>query len=269
MKKSENPQSNNNSSSSSSSNRSIRYSICESCLLFGQFLGSLSSGYLIGNKINLTNFVRVYIISFLVYAVVLVYTILMFRFLKYKNRPKPVERSGQNQTSLDLMSAANMSDSELPTAKTDEIIPTPAIAQPRRPFIIAMPSKSCMKNQFRFIHETWQLLSKPRPNNDRFLIVSLLIMFYLGCSLSMGIMSLQYLYLIKKPIQLTQVDYGLFKALNTFCRALALLVVLPILKRAFKTPDYILFLLGFTSEFLNLVVFSLSYFFRYAIWLGN
>lgn len=85
----------------------------------------------------------------------------------------------------------------------------------------------------------------------------------------MGIMSLQYQYLIKRPIHMSQVDYGYFKAANTACRAIALLVVLPLLKRLFHTPDYVLFLLGFTSEFLNLVVFSVAYFVKLVIWFGK
>lgn len=127
---------------------------------------------------------------------------------------------------------------------------------------------SFLKSQVRFVFEIWHLLAKKRENDARFLIWALLIMFFLGCSISMGIMSLQYLYLIKKPIKLSQVDYGNFKALNTVCRALALLLVLPILKSFCRVPDYVMFVLGFTSEFANLVVFSLAYFFKYIIWLA-
>lgn len=239
---------------SSSSHRSIRYSICESCLLLGQFLGSLLSGYLIGNKLNLANFERVYIISFGIYAVVLLYTLVMFRYLKWrKARSQPLNAGLMSLNTSDYL------DDEVTPPTPSQVTVTPAASRSRLVFV---------KNQFRFVIDTWRLLSKPRPNNSRFLIISLLLLFFLGCSISMGIMSLQYLYLIKKPIEMSQVDYGYFKALNTFCRAVALLVVLPLLKRLFKAPDYVLFLLGLTSEFLNLVVFSVAFFFKYIIWIG-
>lgn len=249
----------------SSSNRSIRYSICESCLLLGQFFGSLCSGYLIGNKINLANFVRVYIISFSLYVLVLIYIVVIFRILK---RSKQEKASLMQQTQTTIMiteKTSNTDDTNNEAAETNqESSPTP-----RAIVVIRMPSKkSFLKNQLAFLLETWQLLSKPRENNSRLIIVSLLIMFFFGCSLSMGILSLQYLYLVKKPVELSQIGYGYFKAANTLCRAAALLIVLPILKRVFNTPDYFLFVLGFTSEFLNLVVFSLAYFYRYLIWLG-
>ena len=206
-------------------------------------MGSFLSGYLIGNKINLENFQRVYILSFSIYLFVLLYTILMFRLLK-----KPKKNTMNSESELEI----NQNDEDdLESERT-----------------LRQEKLNCLKNQFKFVSETWQILRKPRLSNSRFLLNSLLLLFFLGSSISMGIMSVQYLYLIKPPISLTQIDYGYFKALNTLFRACALLIVLPFLKRFISAPDFILFIMGFTSEFLNLVVFSLAHFFNYIIWLG-
>lgn len=270
------------------SHRSIRYSICESCNLLGQFIGSIASGHLIGDKLNLKNFESVYIISFSLYFVVLIYTVAMFRYLKWRERRLTQNNNNNNNnssiatsSSSDIMSL-NTSDyleadfQIVSTKRVDEDIPNQIngenhqVAEPSVAIASNNNSRcSCFKNQLKFLEETWQLLRKPRPNNARFIIISLLVLFFLGCSISMGIMANQYLYVIKKPIQLSQVDYGYFKAYNTLCRALALLVVLPMLKKFLNAPDYLLFILGFTSEFLNLVFFSLAYFFKYFIWIGR
>ncbi|CAF0843314.1 unnamed protein product [Brachionus calyciflorus] len=225
--------------------RSIRYSILESSLLFGQFFGSFSSGYLIGNRRELYKFQQTYIISFSLYLIVFIYTIIIFKYIKRKS-PDEVPKI-ENNENLDV-----------DVLKTDMV----HVVEPK----IGLFKK--IKNQFKFLGEAWVLLSKKRDKNARFLIISILILFYFGCSISLGIISLQYLYLIKKPISLTQIQYGLYKALSTCCRAVSLLVILPILKRFFKLPDYFLLVIGLTSEFLNLVVFSLASRFTWIVWLG-
>lgn len=201
------------------------------------------------------NFERVYVISFVIYVLVLVYVVIIFRILKHRKQKRCLISQAANNALLS-------SERESPKAETTET----GLSQTQP--LESTVSKNFFKNQLGFLVDTWKLLSKPRANDTRFIIISLLILFYLGYSLSMGILSLQYLYLVKKPIQLSQVDYGYFKAANTFFRTFALLIVLPILKRVFKMPDYVLFVFGFTSEFLNLLVLSFSYFYRHIIWLG-
>lgn len=224
--------------------RSIRYSLCESCLLLGQFLGSFLSGYLIGNKIEIDKFKRTYVISFAIYLFVFIYTILMFKFLDKKKRDKNT-----------LMS---FSTSSLTIDDKQDIV----YEEPKS-FLVNL------KNQFKFLPEVWNLLVKKRQHNARFHIISLLVLFFFGSSISLGIVSLQYLYLIKKPIALTQIDYGIYRALNTLFRAISLLIILPLLKHYFSTPDYLLFIIGLTSEFLNLIVFSVASVFKYAVWIGK
>lgn len=115
--------------------RSISYSICESCLLFGQFLGSFLSGYLIGNKINLEKFKQTYIISFCIYFFVFVYTILMFKYLKSKNPKAKLLSFDPNE----LTSQENLVEFE-----------------PQK------EQKFSLKKQFKFLTETWELLRKKR-----------------------------------------------------------------------------------------------------------
>ena len=208
------------------------------------------------------NFERVYVISFVIYVFVLVYVVIIFRILKHRKQKRCLNSQAANNNTL-LSEREKLPTDESPKAETTD---ETGLSQTQP--LESTVSKNFFKNQLGFLVDTWKLLSKPRANDTRFIIISLLILFYLGYSLSMGLLSLQYLYLVKKPIQLSQVNYGYFKAANTFFRALALLIVLPILKRVFKMPDYVLFVFGFTSEFLNLLVLSFSYFYRHIIWLG-
>lgn len=246
------------------SHRSVRYSICESCLLLGQFIGSISSGYLIGNKRNLDNFRNVYLISLGIFIAVLIYTIAMFAYLKWQARK--IQRLKLDDSGLNTSISLNTSE----YLQNDEILPKEARNQEiPEVSITSVTELSFFKKQFRFIFDIWTLMTRPRPNNARFLILALLFMFFIGSSISMGIMSLQFQYVVKRPIHMTQINYGYFKAANTACRAVALLIVLPVLKRFFNTPDYILFIIGFTSEFLNLVAFSLAYYFKFVIWFSK
>ena len=243
---------------SAKKSRSIRFSLCESSLLLGQFLGSFSSGYIIGNKTNLNNFKHAYIISFSIYVLVLVYIVVMFVHLKRKEAVNSMSMFGildESTANLDVNSSCPSLNSNL-VEQSQQV--------PEKDKKIQL-----FKKQFSFLSEIWQLLSRRRPNNARFHILSLLVLFFLGSSISLGIISLQYLYLIKKPIYLTQITYGIFRALNTLFRAISLLVVLPVLKNCFNISDSVLYVLGLTSELLNLVVFAISSWYSYLIWLGE
>ena len=220
--------------------RSIRFSLCESCLLLGQFLGSLFSGYLIGNKIDIGNFQRTYIVSLVIYLIVFIYLIFMFKFLKTK--------FNSNEQMLD--NRFNFHKIKQHLAK------------------FSFFSFFNLKNEFSFVRDAFDILFKKRNNNARFHILSLLVVYFLGASISLGISSIQYLYLIKEPISLSQVDYGIFKAFNVITRAFSLLVILPVLKYL-SLPDYYLYLIGLASELLNLVVYALASQSPNVIWTGS
>jgi len=248
---------------------SIRFSLCESSLLLGQFFGAFSSGYIIGNKTNLNNFQHAYIISFSLYVAVLVYVILMFEYLKRKEKNEKNAQLSlmgiqQQIEASSSISASNSLDVSM-SSKTNLIENEETRQQSKDSSNIVL---KYLKKQLYFLIEVWRLLSKKRENNARFHILSLLALYFFGASISLGIVSLQYLYLIKKPISLTQVDYGLFKALNTLFRAISLLLVLPLLKNYFKVSDRLLYVMGLVSELLNLVFFAASSWYRYLIWIG-
>lgn len=129
--------------------------------------------------------------------------------------------------------------------------------------------RNIFKNEISFFTDTWKLLFKERENNGRFHIISLLFIYFVGASISLGLTSIQYLYLVKNnDIKLSQIDYGYFKAFNTLARAVSLLVVLPLLK-FYSLPDYWFYLIGITSEFLNLIIYSVASTFSYLIWIGK
>ena len=247
-------------------NRTIRYSVCESSLLLGQFFGSFSSGYIIGNKTNLNNFENAYILSFTVYLAVLIYIIAMFIYLKRKETVHTLSLVGIqeiNENSVDLVQ--HVSDSSI---NSNSILIEAKDAHQHK-YVNKNFLMQNLKKQFYFIMEIWYLLSRKRLNNARFQLLSLLLLYFFGASISLGIVSLQYLYLIKKPIALTQIDYGIFRALNTLFRAISLLIVLPLLKKHLKISDNKLYGLGLLSELLNLVVFAISSWYKYLIWTGK
>jgi hypothetical protein len=235
--------------------RSISFSICEACILVGQFTGSVSSGFFIGNKKNLKNFRNTYLVSFCIYFFVLIYVLAMFYFLNHKDENKKkvlsISKSSTPINDSDWDEPIHINTTTAATTKTVTL-------------------KTFLKQNFGFFSEIWYLVSKKRERNSRFHIISLFILYFVGTSVSMGIMTnLQYLYLTKEPIELSQKKYGLFKGLNTFARALSLLIVLPLFKRFTRMPDYFLYLIGLTSEMLNLVIFSISSYYEHIIWIGK
>lgn len=235
-------------------NRSIKYSICEAFILIGQFLGSLTSGYLIGNRRDLKNFTRVFIVSFSLFLLVLIYTFLMFRHLKR-----------QQQQTMSINPTALLNEEEDDESTTD--------SEQRVAVVNVNDKKHSLLASFKILviqslAENWHLLKRKRANNGRFQILSFFVLYFFGASISLGIMRIEYFYLIEAPIDFKQTDYGLFKALNTLMRSISLLLILPLLKRRLKMPDYYLYTIGLTSEFLNLVIFTLAHFNRNLIWTG-
>lgn len=124
------------------------------------------------------------------------------------------------------------------------------------------------KQEITFFKDTFKLLTKKRDNNARTLLHLLFGAYFVGSTVSMGISSIQYLYLVKKPIYFTQTEYGLFKALNILFRTISLLIILPVLKH-FNFPDYYLIIFSISSELLNLVFYSVASFLNYLIWFGK
>ncbi len=187
---------------------------------------------MIGNKTELAGFKKTFYVSTGIYLVVFIYVVCIFQYLKgLKKPPKESEPPPRAQKSLSV--------------------------------------KSLFQNEISFFSDTFRILSRPRANNARFHIISLLVVYFVGASISMGLNSVQYLYLVKSAsIRLSQVHYGYFKSLNTLARAVALLVVLPVLKY-YELADYWFYLIGITSEFLNLIVFAVASEVKLLIWTGK
>lgn len=200
------------------------------------------SGYLIGNKTELFGFKKTFIVSFSIYLFVFIYVLCMFRILKQLKDQQQVAEAKINND-------------------------MPDIADTKQTACISC--EKLFKNEISFFEDTAKILLKKRENNARFHINSLLLVYFIGASVSLGLSSIQYLYLVKnESIKLSQINYGYFKAFNTLARAVSLLVVLPLLK-FYSMPDYWFYLIGITSEFLNLIVFSLAASYSYVIWIGN
>ena len=194
------------------------------------------SGYLIGNKTELGGFKVTFYASTGIYLFVFVYVVCMFQYLKSVKKKRPCKQR------------------EEPEKKPEKQI---------------FSVRSLFQNEISFFTDTFKILSKKRENNARFHINSLLVVYFVGASISMGLNSIQYLYLVKNAsIRLSQIHYGYFKSFNTLARAVALLVVLPALKY-YELADYWLYLIGITSEFLNLIVYSVASEVKQLIWAGK
>jgi hypothetical protein len=241
-----------NSSQSQYNDRSIKYSICEACILIGQFFGSFSSGYLIDRKKDLENYTKVYIICTLVHFVIIIYLSLIFYFCMKVNN-----KSQENRESL-VQNSEFESDDNM-----DSISPT------RHTQTKCSICLSKIRIKISTIYEVAGVLIKKREKNYKYIINSLFLLYFLAASNSIGIMSIQYLYLIKEPISLTSTEYGMFKAANTFCKSISLLIILPILKRKFNVHDLILLLGGLSSEFITLIIFAVASIATNLIWIGK
>jgi hypothetical protein len=201
------------------------------------------SGYSIGNKTELFGFKKTFIVSFSIYLFVFIYVLCMFRYLKWFKASQ--NNQMVEQKIYDDIQAAN------------------------RVQTFRVSCEAIFTNEISFFKDTAKLLLKKRENNARFHINSLLLVYFIGASVSLGLNPIQYLYLVKnKAIQLSQINYGFFKAFNTLTRAVSLLVILPLLKY-YNMPDYWFYLIGITSEFLNLIAFILAASYSYLIWIGN
>lgn len=179
------------------------------------------------------NFALTYVVSLVLYLIVFVYIVLITCFLKKPKNISPDESSD------------------------------------KQPFQIASYLKQLFnfKNELSFFKDTLNILTKKRDNNSRFYLNLLFIIYFVGASIALGLGSIPYLYLIKKPISFTQTEYGIFKAVNIFTRTFALLIAMPLLKS--RIPDYYLFVLGVASEVFNLVIYSSASLYSYLIWSGN
>ena len=197
--------------------------------------GSLLSGYLIGNKTELFGFKKTFIVSFSIYLFVFIYVLCMFRFCSKRFKLVSDQKEHEQEDTQTKKNSCQV----------------------------------LLKNEIAFFTDAFKILSKKREANARFHIISLLIVYFIGASVSLGLSSIQYLYLVKNgSVQMSQINYGYFKALNTLTRAVSLLVILPILKY-YSVPDYWFYLIGITSELLNLIVFASASLFSSLIWIGK
>lgn len=216
---------------------SIRYSICESCLLLGNFIGSFSSGYIIGNGRELSNIKRTYVLSFSLYLFVLFYTICVFKFIKTRNDSGCGVGDGDEYDNTLIKKSEICVDIGIGKDEHcgDAVNIDYNIQQQQQQEQQQKQSghiRLFICYQFRFLCEAYILLMKNRANGGKILLITIFILYFLKSSLNLS--TVQYLYLIKNPISLSQIQFGTYKATNTLCRALSLLVFLPLLKRLFN-----------------------------------
>jgi hypothetical protein len=232
------------------SNRSIKYSILESSILFGRLLASMVSGFILSNKANFKFYQNSSIISLSIFILIFIYKVILFNCLK-KN--KPVESFFNRNFSRDQLNISSFGD--------DEEIQSNHV-------IIEHKPKSKAIDKFLFIKDIWAALTKKRERNIRFYFLMFLFIYFLTTLVAFGISSIDYLFLRKMPISFSQTEYGLFRALNTLSKGVALLIILPILKNYFEISDRILFLIGLVSDIANYIVFSVSSINRNIIWIA-
>jgi hypothetical protein len=243
---------NSNGLDSKYSNRSIKYSILESAILFGRFLGSISSGYIISNRGNFVYYRNAFLISFSIFLFLFFYKIILFHFIKNDEK---ISIGNKN-----FSYSHNQLTTNEEFQQNDDFVHNEKIAPLKIGF------KSILVEKCFYIADIWKVLIKKRENNIRFYFLMFLFIYFLTSLISFGVGAIDYLFLTKIPISLKQSEYGLFRAFNTLFKAIALLALMPILKNYFHVPDYILFLIGLISDTANYIVFSISSTFKDVIW---
>ena len=232
------------------SNRSIKFSILESAILFGRLLGSIISGFILSNRVNFINYQHSFLISLSIFAVLFVYKIILFYCMKNNNQLASVVNKNFS-ISHDQLTASNENDDD----------------DASKALVIKRKSKKIFEN-FLNIIDIWKVLVKKRDNNIRFYFLMFLFIYFLTSLIALGVSSIDYLFLTKIPISLKQTDYGIFRGLNTFLKGIALLIILPILKNYFHVSDNRLFIVGLISDIANYIVFSIASSITKLIWLG-
>ena len=178
------------------------------------------------------------------------YKIILFSCLKMN---KPIQSIINRNFSRDQLDVSYADEEEI---QSDRVV------------ITENKSKSRTFGKFLFIKDIWKTLTMKREKNIRFYFLMFLFIYFLTTLIAFGVGSIDYLFLRKMPISFNQTEYGLFRALNTLLKGVALLIILPIMKNYFQISDMILFLIGLISDIANYFIFSISSYTRNIIWIA-
>lgn len=218
---------------------SLKFSIIEASILFGRFAGSILSGVFLAEK-TFGMYQRAFIVSLIIFGVIFVYIVVLFRFMS-----QPAARAVESE------------DYEIDKAEIYE----------KRKFSLMVLVIAARKRIELFL-QTFMCLFQQRGHNFRKYFFTFLCIYFVITTVAFGAGTIDYLFLIKKPLTLSQKSYGLLRGLITLFRGIALLVVLPLLKKKLQVSDNVLYTFGLASDTLNAVVFSVAPLAKDLIWLS-
>ena len=236
------------------SNRSVKYSILESSILFGRLVASIISGYILSNRANFMLYRDSFLISLSIFAMLFIYMIIMFCSFKVTTVSSVVSVLNRN-----FNSSTDRLDISI-SGETDENISVIAERKPKK--------KTNLIEKLFCVKDTWNVLMKRRERNIRFYFLMFLFIYFLTSVVTFGAGTIDYLFLTKIPISFNQTHYGLFRAMNTLLKGIALLIILPILKNYFDVSDSVLFIIGLVSDIFNYIVFSFASSIINIIWIA-
>ncbi|KAL3873859.1 hypothetical protein ACJMK2_036943 [Sinanodonta woodiana] len=110
------------------------------------------------------------------------------------------------------------------------------------------------------VKETWVFIYLTWKNSKRvmsYIAVSCVVIMLLMVVL-VGQADIMLLYTKYEPFEWSQTTLGMFNAVETFLRGLAVLTVLPILKRIFHQRDTVLALIGIISKVFSLLLIGIG-----------
>ncbi|KAK3599656.1 hypothetical protein CHS0354_029119 [Potamilus streckersoni] len=129
----------------------------------------------------------------------------------------------------------------------------PSIDPQHEPAVLKTFVTESVKETWVFVYQTW----KNSRRKLSYIAVSCVVLMLLMVTL-VGQADIMLLYTKYEPFDWSQTTLGMFNAVETFLRGLAVLTVLPILKRIYHQRDTILALIGLVSKIVSLLLIGIG-----------
>lgn len=108
------------------------------------------------------------------------------------------------------------------------------------------------------VQDTWAFLVRPRDNNQKLLLALEIIILNIVHMCTTGENDILFLYLKRAPRSFTRAQYGYFKGTENFTRSLALVTLLPLMKRKLGFRDSTIIVIGLIFKTMTLVTLGVA-----------
>ncbi|GFR57512.1 proton-coupled folate transporter-like [Elysia marginata] len=116
----------------------------------------------------------------------------------------------------------------------------------------------CDKFLLSTVRETWAFIVKPRDSNQKLLLALEITILNIVHMCTSGEGDILFLYLKRSPRSFTRAQYGYFKGSENFTRSLALVTLLPLLKRKLSFRDSTIIIIGLIFKTMTLVTLGVA-----------